>query len=94
MVKKAVKPKGKKTVTAKGNDRAKDAARLKEIQRQVTELLDEANSILHGYPMAYEKSRVWMDRVRFSIMGQVVPDVSPRVTMEDSINQIEADSKT
>lgn len=94
MVKKAVKPKGKKTVMAKSSHRAKDVARLKMIQRQVTELLDEANSILHAYPVAYEKSRVWMDRVRFSIMGQVVPGVSPRVTMEGSIKQIEAENET
>jgi hypothetical protein len=93
IVNKAVKPRAKTLVAVKGDVPAKDLARLKKIQRQILESLDEARSILQLYPVAYEKSRIWMDRATFSIRKSIVPYVSPSVTMEDTIKQIEEEGK-
>ncbi len=92
-VNKAVKPKAKTAVAANDDVRAKDVARLKKIQRQFMALLDETRDILQAYPTAYEKSRIWIDRTTFSITRTFVPYVSPSMTMEDTIKQIEEAGK-
>ena len=78
---------------AKGAVRKKDIAKLKKIHRQVVELLDEADRVLHMNERVYNNSRVWMNRAMSSFVRHLTPGVSPDVTMADTIEQLETESE-
>jgi hypothetical protein len=108
MVKKAEKPtvkkgvakrKAKEATKAELSTHAKDILRLKEIHEKFGAQLEEADDILRSYPAARRESRGWIMRVygcmgHFAKLGDMDLEVfSPRVTMEDTIEQVQAESQ-